>query len=258
MSHWYVYALHEIGDPEFRYIGVTSFTPEHRLKGHLKQAKSGHRSHKCNWIRSVGYSNIQVTTLQMVDEGDTARLHFSEILWVYVMRSCGMRLTNSTSGGLPELGFRHSDDVKEKLRQQSTGRNTGEDHWTYGLSTEDHPCFGTSRSLETREKQSKSLTGRVLSEEHRTNISRRHSDVSGDLNPFFGRKHTEDTRNRLSSVHTGKVLSEDTKRKMSESRRGVPKPGNAKNSHTRWHTNKNISKPETCKHCKEQLEQGSN
>lgn len=258
MSHWYVYALHESGDSEFRYIGVTSFTPDHRLKGHLKQARSGHLSHKCNWIRSAGYDNIQVTILQEVDEGDTARLHFAEILWINTMLSCGMRLTNSTGGGLPELGFKHSDEVKEKIRLQSTGRNTGKDHWTYGINTEDHPCFGTTRSSETRDKQSRSLLGRKLSSSHKLNVSLNHSDVSGESNPFFGKKHRDDSRKRMSLSHTGKTLSEETRRKMSESRKGVPKPGNAKSSHTRWHTNKNVSKPETCKFCKENIEQGSN
>lgn len=41
------------------------------------------------------------------------------------------------------------------------------------------------------------------------------------------------------------------KNKVPAWNKGLPNP----TAHIRWHTNKNISKPETCKYCKEESEQ---
>lgn len=249
--HWCVYALREKDSVEYRYIGVTSKTLEQRFKGHIKNARSGADTHKCNWIRKVGYENIEIVLLQVVDEGNLAQIHFAEIFWIHTLRCIGMRLTNATDGGLPDFGFRHSADTIEKIRAASTGRNTGKLHWTFGLSKEDHPSYGKPRPESTRLRQSQSLTGRKLSDSHRESIKRHHADISGANNSFFGKTHSEASRQKMSAAKSGVPLSESTKLKMSKSKTGKPNPSAQKSSHTRWHTNKGISKPDTCNYCKE-------
>ncbi len=68
---------------------------------------------------------------------------------------------------------------------------------------------GATRSLELRNKISKSLKGRIVSEE----TKRKLSEISK------GRIVSEETKRKLSQINKGKVISEETKRKMSESRK---------------------------------------
>jgi very-short-patch-repair endonuclease len=73
-------------------------------------------------------------------------------------------------------------------------------------------------------KNSKCLScsrkGIVFSEEHRSNLSKNHADVSGKNNPFWGKKHDDSTIEKLSLANKGmdrftdeykKVLSEKMK-----------------------------------------------
>jgi hypothetical protein len=68
---------------------------------------------------------------------------------------------------------------------------------------------GATRSLELRNKISKSLKGRIVSEE----TKRKLSEIGK------GKVVSEETKRKLSEIGKGKVLSEETKRKMSESRK---------------------------------------
>ena len=47
--------------------------------------------------------------------------------------------------------------------------------------------------------------------------------MMGERNPFYGRKHTTDTLKRITQHNTGRILSDETKKKMSVTRKGVPK-----------------------------------
>jgi group I intron endonuclease len=62
---------------------------------------------------------------------------------------------------------RHSKETKEKMSKSRTGK---------------------IHSAETKERMSKSSKGKVFSEEHKKNISKNHADISKNNNPFFGKK----------------------------------------------------------------------
>jgi hypothetical protein len=68
---------------------------------------------------------------------------------------------------------------------------------------------GATRSLELRNKISKSLKGRIVSEKTKRKLSE------------IGKSRivSEETKRKLSKINKGKVISEETKRKMSESRK---------------------------------------
>jgi hypothetical protein len=68
---------------------------------------------------------------------------------------------------------------------------------------------GATRSLELRNKISKSLKGRIVSEETKKKLS----EIGK------GRIVSEETKRKLSQIGKGKAISEETKRKMSESRK---------------------------------------
>lgn len=83
------------------------------------------------------------------------------------------------------------------------------------FSGKDHPMYGRSRDLnkETRQKISKSLSGRTLSEEHKRKIS---ESRMGEDNPMSG---NEEAIEKMASSLTGRNLSEDHKRKIGNSNR---------------------------------------
>ncbi len=96
----------------------------------------------------------------------------------------------------------------------------------------------TSVSELTRERISKSLTGKPLSEEHKKILSENHSDVSGERNPmygkfeenssFYGKHHTQITKTRISNSNKGRVFTEEHRKKLSESHKGNCLTENAK------------------------------
>lgn len=77
-----------------------------------------------------------------------------------------------------------------------------------------HPFGKGTNSLETREKTSRALTGKKLSNEHRLKLSIAKK----------GRKLSEDTRKKMSQAAKGKSKSEETKKRISEAKIGEKNP----------------------------------
>lgn len=137
-----------------------------------------------------------------------------------------------------------------------------------------------SDSLEELQKKEIDLISyyRKNSELELLNIS------DGGYTGMLGKKHTEQAKENMriaqarwdhSKSMLGKKHSDESKKKMSEARTGIPRPDVAKamlgnthslgnrfsnpasksSAHKRWHTNKGIYKPETCKFCVVDLQQ---
>jgi group I intron endonuclease len=79
-------------------------------------------------------------------------------------------------------------------------------------------------------------------------------------NHALGYRHTEEAIARIGKASTGNQHAlgynhtEEARKKISEAHAGKSRPHSKRTAHTRWHTNKNVSKPETCKYCKEEIE----
>jgi hypothetical protein len=58
----------------------------------------------------------------------------------------------------------------------------------------------------TKKKIKDKLSGRVLSEEHKKNISLNHADCSGKNNAFFGKTHTLENKKRMSDQRIGTAM----------------------------------------------------
>jgi len=87
-----------------------------------------------------------------------------------------------------KLGFKHSKETKEKIRQKALER-----------------IFPK---------------GRKLSKEWRENIGKSRIYSSGKDHPFYGKKHSVETKKRIRKNHLGKNHSEKTKKKMSLAHEG--------------------------------------
>lgn len=96
------------------------------------------------------------------------------------------------------------------------------------LIGENNPFYGKKHSQETRDKLSKSLTGKIQSQETKNKIGIGLKEM-WDKNPELKKKISErmknrtvseETRNRLSKAHTGKILSAEARQKISISNTG--------------------------------------
>jgi len=90
--------------------------------------------------------------------------------------------------------------------------------------------LGKSHTKESRDKMSKSLSGRHLSEETKKKISEANLRNGNAPPPAWGRPVSEETRKKIGDAQRGeknhnfgKVTSDETKKKISESKLGVDK-----------------------------------
>jgi hypothetical protein len=127
-------------------------------------------------------------------------------------------LENRTDGGEGISGYKHTKEVKDKLRQHSTGRYYSE---------------------ETRKKISDNTKGKKRTEEQKKRISEAKKGIGigqvpwnkgktyswsegyfawnkGKKRPPFSEEH----KKRIADARRGKVPSEETRRKMSEAHKG--------------------------------------
>ncbi len=83
------------------------------------------------------------------------------------------------------------------------------------MKGENNPFYKKHHTNESKQKISKTQTGKKYSEE----VNKK-KGLSGNKNPFYGKHHTEDSKRKMKESHQGATHSEDTKRKMSDKRRG--------------------------------------
>jgi group I intron endonuclease len=214
-----IYGLRLIDSPEFRYVGLTTRTVSKRWAEHRYASRYGLRLQPVyNWILKHGEDSIEVVS---IEEVEIDSLFEREIHWVAQLRLEGHRLLNATIGG-----------------DGGRGRDVSES---------------------TRQLISKIHSGKVLSEGTKQKLR---ESKKGQVPWNKGMKISDPAAlQRMSEAQRGRVHSEETKAKMSQSRmgnsngrftRGIEK----RSGHTRYHTNTGISKPETCKYCKEETTNG--
>lgn len=90
-------------------------------------------------------------------------------------------------------------------------------------------------SEETRKKISKSLRGKIVSDEHKKHLS---LALKGNKN-CLGRKHSEETKKKIRQSNLGHKISEETRKKMGEAKKG--KRGNNTGNRHSEETKKRIS-----------------
>ena len=211
------------------YIGITSHNnPDKRWGVYGK----GYENQSFVWkaIQKYGWDNIQHIILVSDIELEVAQEFEKCLIEKYKVRNPHFGY-NACFGGATNAGYHHTEEYKEKLRQEMTGRYVGEKSPCYGKCLPEEIKKRISNTLtgrkvcdEVREKQSEALMGHPVTEETRQKISSAHRGV----------KLSEYHRIRISESHKGKGIgregywkgktqSEETKRKRSESLKGRPK-----------------------------------
>jgi len=117
-----VYALIDPRNSHIRYIGGTVRTLEGRLKEHISKArKEPHNNlYSSRWIRSLLKLNLHpIIKLIWVCEGEFYK--DEEIFWIAFFRMNGCNLTNLTEGGEGTLGYKHTEEAKERMSLSHLG-----------------------------------------------------------------------------------------------------------------------------------------
>lgn len=159
-----VYILREAGNPEIRYVGITSKSLSSRLYKHLKQER--HRNaYKGRWIDQVLSKGGEIEIIPIVNNVESDIAESLEIFYIKRFRQLGFRLTNLTDGGeRGTLGYRHTEEWKKNASIKRSGSGNaffGRRHSPESLEKISKRVL----SKESREKIAKSLTGRKQSEE---------------------------------------------------------------------------------------------
>lgn len=246
-----IYGFRLLDSAEFRYIGLTTTSMRRRTQQHFKKAAMGVRNPFYDWLRKQDESEIYVQSLEVVTSYP-ADLGAAEQRWIAESRKRGNRLLNVADGGLGPTGVVWSEEQREAARVRSTGR-AGTPR--YGA---DNPMFGESHSEEQKARWSELRKGT------NSGIANPNFGKFGAEHPSFGHRLSDASKARLSeqrrrelNPNFGKVASAETRAKMSAARKGRPMPSSAPNAHTRYHTNKGVTKA-GCTYCDEGVAQNLN
>lgn len=142
-----IYVLKEPDTLKIRYVGMTSKTLKQRLRKHLDNALyTKHNLHLCNWFLKY-YKRDQLPIIELLEVCAKENWQEREKYWITQFED----LLNSTEGGEGSFGFTHSLETVKKIRQMKTG---------------------VFQSEKTKLRRSKSLKGRIITQEHREKIGK--------------------------------------------------------------------------------------
>lgn len=185
---WMIYGLRLEGSHEYRYVGLSRNSPESKLKGHKDTARRylNDRRPVMNWLRKHPYT-VVLDVIEECPAGDIENLKFRECFWIASMLQFGHRLLNLTEGGDGAVLYERTDEWRHNHSQRMLGEN--------------NPMYGKNHSANTRQLISKALTGRVISDTHRQNISSASKiQCQGEGNPA-AKLTSEDVRKIRSLSH---------------------------------------------------------
>ena len=165
------------------YIGLTTRTLEKRWKQHIyesnKQNSWEWNTPLGNAIKKYGKDSFQVFVLE--ECSSETELKQKEIQLIKERKSLASENGyNLSFGGDGRLGYKLSEETKQKISQGNLGKVMSDD---------------------AREKMSVAAKKRCV----------------GKLSPMNGKKHTIESKQKIVSFLTGRKQSEETKRKRSES-----------------------------------------
>jgi hypothetical protein len=110
-----IYGLYDDKDT-LRYIGMTTFPLEKRLKEHLnKSLQKKPTNHRICWIKSLAKRGI-IPTIKLIDTLDSyEEMCKAEIFWINYYRELGADLVNTCSGGKGSNGYKWDDRMYDNL-----------------------------------------------------------------------------------------------------------------------------------------------
>lgn len=183
--------IYGLFDPsgELRYVGKTTRSLEHRLRGHLHPYALRPKAHRANWLKGL-LARGERPTIQLIQELFRVQdLREAEVYWIAFFRGQGCRLVNGTNGG------EGPDFQSEKTKRQIAATLKKQ----------------LPRSDEYRRKLSAALMGHEVSAETRLKISAARKGI----------RPSDETKRKMSLAHKGRPLSAEHVAKVAAAHRGM-------------------------------------
>ena len=151
-------------------------------------------------------------------------------------RRLGCQLVNMTDGGegmtghkmAPEVVERRAAKMRGKKRPDISARLLGVPKTLEHRQKLAEARLGTKASEATKQKMSKTRTGRVgpmRGKTHPEETKRKISEaVKGEKNPFFGKTHSQKAMAKIMAANVGRKDGAETRLKKSLARRGEKNP----------------------------------
>lgn len=117
-----IYALICPISKEIRYIGITRYSLEKRLKEHIGENKT--KTHKQKWIQSLVKNNL-CPSIVLIDIADNNSWVEKEKFYIKLFKENGFRLTNTSEGGEGggNKNHNHTNEWKIKASERMKERN---------------------------------------------------------------------------------------------------------------------------------------
>lgn len=234
---WCVY-MHTNKENGKVYVGQTCKKPEHRWnngKGYLIQKDDGTYQQPAfaRAIQKYGWNNFEHIIFEADLTKEEANKMESILILLYQTNNPKYGY-NLTYGGEGSVGFKHSEETKQKIKNSLLKVWTEEKRqmWSERQKGENNPNYGKHLSEGTKKKISESLSGenhpmygKHISEEQR---EKRKGLLSGEKHPMYGKHHSEETKQKMSKSRKGKKFSNEHKKKLSESAKNRTHPEEVK------------------------------
>ena len=119
-----------------------------------------------------------------------------------------------------EEAFKHEIYMIDVLGRKNLGTGI-----LWNLTDGGEGVSGLIHKEETKINHSKIMTGRKLTEEHKSKISAANKINNpgkfGVMHPFYGKERSEEHKRKISEAMKGKIFSDEHKRKMSEKKQNI-------------------------------------
>jgi hypothetical protein len=145
----YVYIITDPRDNLVKYVGITT-NPKNRFCKHRSDKQNGEGILKKNWVLKLKQLGLE-PVFEIIDKGSIQYCMNAETNYIKLYTACGAILKNKCKNGLLN---KHTDETKEKIRQQKLGVKLTE-----------------QQKLNLKNRNCKYWLGKNLSEEHKKKLS---------------------------------------------------------------------------------------
>ena len=210
-----IYALIHPITREPRYCGGTVQPIKNRLRVHIYDSSTRkYDHHTACWIKSLLNQGLSPEII-VIQELDIEYYFLVEMLWIWWFRRMGIRLTNSTVGGEGTLGYKCSEESRQKRRNR---RHSNATKIKQSLAHK-----GVPKSEEHKKNLSIALTGKThtpaqieANRQSHLGITKTPESIAKTIATKKANgtnRHSQETREKLRLAKLGKGNSDESKEK---------------------------------------------
>ena len=190
------------------YVGKTTRTLEVRWQGHLGCARRKDTDMLISRaIHKYGSDNFE---RKIIEECSDETVSAREVFWINELKSHvsqgGYNLTLGGDGGI--LGFKFSEESKDKIRQKATGRK----HSKETLEKMSKAKLGKKQPAELIAKRRLKLIGKKRTEEQKNR--QKAAQLARNYH------HTDEAKAKLSIASKNRVVTTETREKLRKANKG--------------------------------------